>query len=644
MLDNKFVSIDNIYHRQISKGCILCIYGDYYPSSYWYVYEKDKYNLLTIIRLELDICYKPSTNPRTILKLKAKDIDYMMISNPKNKNNFVKIEVDIPQTFFKNYHENRLTTKLPKYGDILLVEKNFFSYGAFFVLNYEPHNYTYLIYNIATGKTENVYIEMCKYNTISTKELRREIYNKSVKIKYRHINTDYEIFNKIEEKVYFQTKMNYMFDTGINNACLGLIQLGFLNEPLISLTGKINEELNLIEEKNNEVLELILNSISEDEHLEPYIENICDVNENIKNLINNDETFINTYLNGYKYSELNQTNEEFNDESTSNDNKSSSDGDTIDYPECSYDEKYNHYIEDESYDSCGEQQQCYDYDNYCEQQNKCYEDDSYDSYCEQQKNTYNDESSSDSYCEQQNKWYDDDCYCSHHKYIEDIYENDKTQKYNKNSKDSYKEQQIISNSFDSYEEPKYIKQSCNNSYDDQYEKENYENNLDLKVDELYNYFNTIERKLIIDNYLEEITNTPVQNNLDDMPPLIEIEYYEMNNMINKLINDVILETENNIINDNKEIEQLTNLFNNCKLVDNEEIITKYSSPIKMKSHEEFIINNTEITTIKETEILIEENDRINNEITTIKETSIDDYVTITHDEIEPISRESCSVM
>ena len=659
MLDNKFVSIDNIYHRQISKGCILCIFGDYYSSSYWYVYEKDKFNLLTIIRLELDNCYKPSTNPRTILKLKAKDIDYIMISNPKNKNNFLKIEVDIPQTFFKNYHENRLTTKLPKYGDILLVEKNFFSYGAFFVLNYEPHNYTYLIYNISSGKTQNIYIEMCKYKTISTKELRREIYNKSSKIRFRNINTNYEIFNKIEEKVFFQTKMNYMFDTGINNACLGLIQLGFLNEPLTSLTGKINDELNIIEQKNNEVLELILNSMSEDEHLEPYIENICDVNENIKNLINNDETFINTYLNEYKYSELNQTNEEFNDGtsiSNSNDNKSSSDGDTIDYPECSYDEKYNHYIEDESYD------------NYCEQENKYYEDESSsDSYCEQQ-NKYYDDESFDSYCEQKNKYYEDECYCSHNKYIEDIYENDKTQKCNNiNSKDSYKEQQIISNSFDSMEEPKYIQQSCNNSYDDQYEKENYENNLDLKVDELYNYFNTIERKLIIDNYVEEITNTPVQ---DDMPPLIEIEYYEMNNMINKLINDVILETDNNIINDDKEIEQLTNLFNNCKLIDNEEITTNYSSPIEMKSHEEFIINNTEIvstetlieqkdrinneiSTIKETETLIDEKDRINNEISTIKETeilieekdtSIDEYVTITHDEIEPISRESCSVM
>jgi hypothetical protein len=674
MLDNKFVSIDNIYHRQISEGCILCIYGDYYPSSYWYVYEKDRNNLLTII--QLNNYYKPMTNPSKILKLKAKDIDYMIISNPKSKINLLKIEVDIPIEFFKNYHQNRLNTKLPKYGDLLLIEQNFFSYGSFFVLNYEPHNYTYLIYNIITGKTENIFMELCKYKTISTKELRRQIYDKSEKIRIKHTNTDYEILNQIDERIYFQTKMNYMFDSGMNNACLGLIQLGFLDEPLINLSGKINQELNNIEEKNNELLGFLQNyeSISEEYNDEPCFENICDVNENIKNLITNDEAFINTYLNEYKYSEINQITEEEQSISNYDVNKSSSEGDTIDYPECSYDEKYNNYIED-SYDS--EQkyddedfednydQQMYNEEDYDQQKYKNEEsDDSYeqqnykneesdDSY-EQQ--NYKNEESDDSY-EQQNYKNEEseDSYYGPKKYIENIYENDIDQKYNENSNDSYVsylEQQYITNAFDSYEEEKYVEKSYhsyenkinNNSYDDQLEKENYENNLDSKVDELYNYFNTIERKLVID---EQIIDTKceveklISNDYNEMPALIEINNYDFNNIINSLVNDVLIKTENCIFKEDKEIEELTNLFNNCKLINNDEIITNNSSPIKIESDQEIIINNPII--LEETNIIIEtETIEVDNEQQHAE--TFDDYVTITRDEIEPISRESCSVM
>ena len=69
----------------ISKNIILCCLN----------------NLLTII--QLNNYYKPMTNPSKILKLKAKDIDYMIISNPKIKINLLKIEVDIPIEFFKNF-------------------------------------------------------------------------------------------------------------------------------------------------------------------------------------------------------------------------------------------------------------------------------------------------------------------------------------------------------------------------------------------------------------------------------------------------------------------------------------------------------------------------------------------------------------
>ena len=91
-----------------------------------------------------------------------------------------------------------------------------------------------------------------------------------------------------------------------------------------------------------------------------------------------------------------------------------------------------------------------------------------------------------------------------------------------------------------------------------------------------------------------------------MPPLIEIEYYEINNVINNIINDVVIQPKNN----DKEIEQLTLLLNNCKLD-----------------------TTNEITSVKE-----EQNTIIDETI------SNEDYVTITHDEIEPISRESCSMM
>jgi hypothetical protein len=619
MLDNKFVSLDNIYHRQISKGCIICIYGDYYPSSYWYVYEKDKTNMLTIIKL--DNYYKPHQNPSKILKLKAKDVDYMIISNPKNKINPFKIEVDIPATFFKNYHENRLNIKQPKYGDILLIEKNFFSYGAFFVLNYEPHNYTYLIYNISSGKTENIYIELCKYETITNKELRREIYTMSENIRFKHINTNYKLINDIDDKIFFQTKMNYLFDSGINNACLGLIELGFLNEPLTSLSGKINEQLNLIEEKNNEVLELILNYNEEDSQ--------CD---------NNDENFINSYLTDYKYTTLNQFIDEFSD---SDDDKSSSEGDTIDYPECSYDKKYNHYIEDESYDSYNEEekynnmhtdeytyekkynneQQHYE-DHSCTQEqqyntntNQYYEDHSCTQ--EQQYNTntnqyYEDDSyeQDDSFAEEQqyyednneNQYYEDDSCTEEQQYYEDNNENqyyednscaEEQQYYEDNSCDEeqqyYEDQKYIENIYEIEEQNK--EEQIINNLD---KIKEYENTLESKVDELYNYINTIEQNK------EEV------NNDEEMPPLIQIEYYEINNVINNIINDVVIQPNNN----DKEIEQLTLLLNNCKLDDTNEIN-------KVKEEEKTIID-----------------ENISNE----------DYVTITHDEIEPISRESCSIM
>jgi hypothetical protein len=630
MLDNKFVTIDNIYHRQISDGCILCIYGDYYLSSYWYVYEKDKNNLLTII--QLDTHYKPTINPSKILKVKAKDIDYMIISNPKSKLNFINKEVNIPSNFFKNYYNNRLNTKLPKYGDILLVEQNFFSYGAFFVLNYEPHNYSYLIYNINKCKTESIFIELCKYTTITTKELRRQIYDKSEKIRIKNRNTNYEILNQIDERIYFQTKMNYLFDTGINNACLGLMQLGFLNESLTSLTGKINQELNIIEEKNNAVMEYIHNyqSDSEDEQPEPYFENISNVNENIQNLITNDENFINTYLYQCKYSELNQMTVDSYEQSSYDENKSSSDGDTIDYPEDSYDQKYNNYIED-SYDS---------YEKY--------NDDNYNG-----NQRYNDDISDEDYESDEEISYDS--YTGQPKFIENIYENEIEQ----NSNISYIEQEYITRAFDSYEEDEYIATTYKS---DDYiqkqiynEKENYENNLDLKVDELYNYFNTIERKLILDDTIEQIINTPNDN---EMPPLIEIEYYEMNNISNKT---------------DKEIEELTNLFNNCKIINNIEtpviestineivsnqlnniievglnqqvIIEDKANVIEVASNEQVIIeDNANVIEVASNEQVIIEDNIANNQEKTINSESVDDYETITYDEIEPISRESCSMM
>jgi len=636
MLDNKFVSIDNIYHRQISNGCIICIYGDYYPSSYWYVYEKDKMNMLTIIKL--DNYYKPEQNPRKILRLKAKDVDYMIIYNPKNKINPLKIEVDIPVTFFKKYHQNRLLIKQPKYGDILLIEKNFFSYGALFVLNYEPHNYTYLIYNISSGKTENIYIELCKYETITNKELRHEIYTKSTNIKFKHINSNYKSINDINDKIYFQTKMNYLFDSGMNNACLGLIELGFLNEPLTSLTGKINEQLDLIEEKNSEVLELIIN----------YNEEECQCDDNC----------INSYLPDYKYSTLNQIIDEFTD---SDDDKSSSEGDTIDYPECSFDKKYNHYIEDESYDSyneeekyddmytdeknynieqqideddsyadeqqyqentnqyyedesykqddsCTEEQQYYE-NNSCAEEQQYYEDESYkqDDSCAEEHQYYEDESyKQDDICAEEQQYYEDESYkqddscAEEHQYYEDesykqddicaeeqqYYEDDQ-QVYYCEEQQYYQDQKYIENIYE-IEEQNKEQQIINNI-----EKEN-ENTLESVVDELYNYINTIEQ------------NKERVNNSEEMPPLIEIEYHEINNVINNIINDVVIQPNNN----DKEIEQLTLQLNNCKLDD-----------------------SNEITQVKEEENTIKD-ETISNE----------DYVTITHDEIEPISRESCSMM
>jgi hypothetical protein len=680
MLDNKFVTIDNIYHRQISEGCVLCIYGDYYLSSYWYVYEKDKNNLLTII--QLDTYYKPKMNPSKILKVNVKDIDYMIISNPKSKLNFIKTEVNIPIDFFKNYNYNRLNYKLPKYGDILLVEQTFFSYGVFFVLNYEPHNYSYLIYNINKCKTESIFIELCNYKTITTKELRRQIYDKSEIIRIKHKNTNYQILNEIDQRIFFQTKMNYMFDSGINNACIGLMQLGFLDQPLINLTNKINEELNIIEEKNNEALELLNNYESISEELEYNYEN------------KDDENFIKKYLTDYKYSESNQITEKTEDESSISNydnNKSSSEGDTIDYPECSYDDKYYNYIED----------------------------------YEQKYDSYNEDS-------EYNQDEVDDNYYNHAEYIENIYENNRDEKVNLYSNDcniGYLEQQYLSNAFDSYEENKYMEQSNNNSenktnnnYDDQLEKDNYDDNLDSKVDELYDYYNTFEQKLVID---EEIINTIsdsikfLQNEYDEMPALIKIDDYS-----------------NKSINDDKEIKELINLFNNCKLIDIHEIITNNSLPVKLESDQEIIINNSmiieatntihndnliiESETIPEntddfvnetipkntddliTETIIENTDDLVIETITentddlvaetipkntddlitetitentddlitetipkntddlITETitentndlfintqnieTIDDYVTITRDEIEPISRESCSIM
>ena len=106
----------------------------------------------------------------------------------------VETEVSIEQNYLNNFYQNRITlNKKPRYGDIILLESYYedcftFLPVPFFVLNYDPLSGSHLLFEISyttydfhKKNNQNLVLELCSFNIISNKEIRRDIIEKQKK-------------------------------------------------------------------------------------------------------------------------------------------------------------------------------------------------------------------------------------------------------------------------------------------------------------------------------------------------------------------------------------------------------------------------------------------------------------------------------
>jgi len=263
-------------------GRVISICDVYYPLSYWYVYDSNEF---TVTLIGLDNEYKPFINNPKIIQIELGYIQYNVIS--------VETEVVIEQNYLKNFYQNRITlNKKPRYGDIILLESFYedcftFLPVPFFVLNYDPLSGSHLLFEISYTNydfyekhNQNLILELCDFNIISNKEIRRDIIEKQKKIKLSLEKSNYNELNNFDEIIRFNVQMNFLSEkTQLNE--MKLIDLDFLR----------NEKLDCLEIEK------------EYQPMYNYWETNTIINNDILSCYyqNNDENYINNFINNEDY-------------------------------------------------------------------------------------------------------------------------------------------------------------------------------------------------------------------------------------------------------------------------------------------------------------------------------------------------------
>jgi hypothetical protein len=298
-MDSERMPIDFFSKKELVAGSIIGIYGTYYSNnyfSYWYVYSIDDFRITLIA---LDQYYKPILINPEFIQIEISLINYFILSNEN--------DIVITQNYFQNFYQNRIIKKKPRYGDLLLIKNNLYHYDVFSVLNYDPISGSHLVVQVDysniyyyNSRNYNLVLDLCNYCVISTKELRRDIIEKSRKIKASLKNLNYEPLHIFDEIDCFNTYMNYLVEK-TENMETQLVELDFLTsenqvskplEDLIKLDGLEIEKINCVE-TDEQYNKLIRSDYPSQNVLEEYLR--C-YEESLQNIMDNDNPI-------YKYLE-----------------------------------------------------------------------------------------------------------------------------------------------------------------------------------------------------------------------------------------------------------------------------------------------------------------------------------------------------
>jgi len=232
----------DLCRKKITVGKIIGVYGMNYPISYWYVYGFNEENV-TLIGLDNNFNLFLE-NPK-IVQTDTSSFQYFEVNYADT--------IYIPQNYIQHYYQNRYIQKRPKFGDVVFLETQFNTQKPFIIINYDPlsnvHLASSLCYDLYQRwvKTVDLNLSFCKYFVVSTKELRRDIFNKSREIRNNLERRDYEQLNILDQIIEFTAQMSYLCEkTDFSN--IKLRELDFLDN-----LEEIPEEIEKIEYSEDEI-------------------------------------------------------------------------------------------------------------------------------------------------------------------------------------------------------------------------------------------------------------------------------------------------------------------------------------------------------------------------------------------------------
>lgn len=248
VLDKMLIDVEK---NKLKIGNVIGISGIYYRAQNWYVSSVDDYSVTLV---GLDDNYKPLETPK-VLNVEINLIHYYLISKTNKK-------LKIDQSYLNQFYKNKGSVKKAKYGDIILLETVCGTSVPFYVLNYDPISGSYLVYEILfsdmdyKNSTKSLILELCQFKVVSTKELRRDIFEKSKKMHQMLQTTNYNELMRIDDIIEFQAKMEYLAEK--SQKCeMKLKELEFLNnESLLFKALDFEQPINPIIEQQQANLEM----------------------------------------------------------------------------------------------------------------------------------------------------------------------------------------------------------------------------------------------------------------------------------------------------------------------------------------------------------------------------------------------------
>lgn len=197
----------DLCRKKIVVGSVLGIYGLNYPISFWYVYGFSGDNITLI---SLDPNYQLIIDNPKIIQTDLSMVHYFQVQGIEPPT--------IPPNFIQHFYRNRYLSRKPKYGDIVLLETQFFTQRPYFILNFDPIANVHLALDISYNKLSfvprsiDLNLAFCIYKVVSTKEMRKDIYLRAREYSNRLETKNYEPIRIFDEMICFTAQMNYLYE------------------------------------------------------------------------------------------------------------------------------------------------------------------------------------------------------------------------------------------------------------------------------------------------------------------------------------------------------------------------------------------------------------------------------------------------